>query len=129
MGLDWGLKDSWASVRQGYRGRGFWADGIPLQRHKGVKKSDQGKRGHSGRTGRGRSWKVTPSKVRTEGTCHYGMQKPWGLSCIEKRRVLGKKGLWASMQGAGRRRKDRGDSGTPEKGVLRARGERMKWAK
>lgn len=43
--------------------------------------------------------------------------------------MLGKKGLWASMREAGRRRKDRGDSGTPERGVLRARGERIKWAK
>lgn len=41
---------------------------------------------------------------------------------------MGKKGLWASMRGAGRRRKDRGDSGTPKRGVLRARGERIKWA-
>lgn len=43
MGLDWGLKDSRASVRQGYRGRGLWADGIPLQRHKGVKNQTKGR--------------------------------------------------------------------------------------
>lgn len=72
VGLDWILKDSWASVRQGYRGRGFWADGTPLQRHEGMKNQTK-RRGGSGRTGRDRSWKVTPSKVRIESTCRYGM--------------------------------------------------------